>query len=108
MKTLINEVFDTDFDPSYKIKDINSFSLRRASRGILLKDNKVALLHVAKLNYHKLPGGGIEGEENIEEAFKREIREEVGADCEILDFGGVVIEWRGDWKLVQLNYVFFG
>lgn len=106
MKILIKEIFDTDFNPYYKTPNVNEFNIRRASRGVLMKDNKIALLNVSKLNYHKLPGGGIEEGETLEEAFKREMAEEVGAECEIVDQGGIVIEWRGKWKLMQLNYVF--
>jgi len=105
-KTLIKEIFDTDFDSSYQMSDPDAFKIRRACRGILINENKIALLNVTKHNYHKLPGGGIEKGEPLEEAFKRELLEEVGADCEIIDQGGIVVEWRDKFKLLQISYVF--
>lgn len=105
-KFLIKEIFDTDFDVNALLGDLNSFSIRRASRGVLIKDNRIALLNVTKNNYHKLPGGGIEKDESLEVAFKRELLEEAGSDCEILDQGGIVVEWRSQFKLLQISYVF--
>jgi ADP-ribose pyrophosphatase YjhB (NUDIX family) len=105
-KTLVREIFDTDFDPKYEMGDLWKYGIRRASRGILIKNDKIALLNVTKSNYHKLPGGGVEINESIEEAFKRESIEETGCNCEILDQGGIVIEWREQFKLLQISYVF--
>lgn len=105
-KILIKEIFDTDFDPSYQMGDLDTFATRRASRGVLINENKIALLNVTKHNYHKLPGGSIEKGESLEGAFKRELLEEVGANCEIIDQGGIAVEWRDQFKLLQISYVF--
>ncbi len=105
-KILIREISDTDFDPKHQMSNLASFNIRRASRGILLNNDNIALLNVTKQNYHKLPGGGIEKHESLEDAFKRELLEEVGCDCEILDQGGIVLEWRDQFKLLQISYVF--
>lgn len=88
-------------------KDLDTYRIRRAARGVLVWDNKIALLNVSKHHYHKLPGGGIEEGESKEDAFKREILEETGADCEIKDYAGVTIEYREEEKLLQISYVFF-
>lgn len=106
-KTIIREIFDTDFDSEYRMADLSTFKIRRASRGIVVNKGKLALLEVSKYNYHKFPGGGMGEDETVEDAFKREILEEVGCHCEIVDYGGVVIEWRDQFKLLQISYVFF-
>jgi 8-oxo-dGTP diphosphatase len=106
MNTLIREIFDTDFDPKYRMADLSTFKIRRASRGLIVNKDKIALLNVTKYNYHKFPGGGIEKGEMVEEAFKREVQEEVGCNCNIVDCGGIVIEWRDQFKLLQISYVF--
>ena len=72
-----------------------TYEVRKATRTVLLNDsNEIALLYVAKDNYHKLPGGGIEEGESIFTALKREVKEEVGANIDILDDIGVIIEYR--------------
>lgn len=87
-------------------KDFDKYRIRRAARGVLLWDNKIALLNVTKYHYHKLPGGGIEEGESKEDAFIREVLEEVGAKCEIKDYAGVTIEYREKEKILQISYVF--
>lgn len=50
---------------------------RETVRAIILKDNNILMVHCNKGDY-KFPGGGINKEENHEEALKREVREETG------------------------------
>lgn len=50
-----------------------TWSQRKTGRAIIFDaDKNVALLHVTKKHYHKLPGGGVEEGENVAEALKRE------------------------------------
>lgn len=58
---------------------------RHATRTVLL-DNAggVAIIHVEKLGYYKIPGGGVEAGEDSQSAAKREVFEEAGCDCEII------------------------
>ena len=77
-----------------KNEDIDKFEVRRAARAVVFdSDKNVGILYVGKYNYHKLPGGGLEGNEVIEEALKRECLEEIG--CSIKMFGelGEIIEY---------------
>lgn len=59
---------------------------------IIYKDNKVILMHrekgygESKKIYNVIPGGGIEEGESIEDALRREIREEVGVEIDIIDY----------------------
>lgn len=99
-KSLIIELQNGD-------KGLDKYRIRGAARGVLIWGNKIALLNVTKHHYHKLPGGGIEEGESKDDAFKREILEETGANCEIKDYAGVTIEYRAQEKLLQVSYVFF-
>lgn len=109
---IIDEISDKDFDDNFIApKDINDYKVRKASRGVLInKDNKIALLFVSKENYHTLPGGGVEANETTREAYIREIKEETGCDCKILDNkkqNSIVLEERDGFKLLQISYIFY-
>jgi len=81
------------------------YTLRKSARVILLNaTGEMAVQYLATYNFHKLPGGGIEQGEKIAEALKREVSEEVGAQCAIVRELGIVIEYRERYKLVQISY----
>lgn len=48
------------------------------------QDGKVAIINVEKHGYYKIPGGGIEEHEEIQDAAKREVLEETGCNCSII------------------------
>lgn len=107
MNDILNlTISDTDFDPSYVTGDVSKFATRIAARGIVLDGEKIALLKVSKLGFYKLPGGGVEEGETPEMAFKREIMEEVGCDCEIRSSLGEIVEYRDGFNLKQTSHVF--
>lgn len=103
---VICDVSDKTFNPQYTTEDNKDYHVRKAARGILIKDGKLAWLNVSTKGYHKLPGGGIEINETNEQAFKREVLEETGYKCKVIDEGAVTIEYRDQFKLVQISYVF--
>lgn len=51
---------------------------REASRAIIIKDNKIAMVKSLKEGFYKFPGGGIWENESKEEAVVREVLEETG------------------------------
>lgn len=78
MKILLtlNDKPDTPLDEAWK--------KREAARAVLLDDDgHIPLLYVSNLNYHKLPGGGIDEGEDKMQGLARECLEEVGSEVEI-------------------------
>lgn len=66
---------------------MNNSRLRLGARGIAIReDGKIAIFNKSNKNEYKLPGGGLEGEgeEEPEEAFKREVLEEIWCEIEII------------------------
>ena len=64
--------------------------MRNRAGGLLIENGKLLLIHRIKKKdgvvkeYYVVPGGGIEDGENIEAATKRELKEEIGIDVEIV------------------------
>lgn len=58
---------------------------RVSSRAIVFIDRKVVLIHRKRdgLEYWVTPGGKVEEGESLEDAVKREVREEIGIDVEV-------------------------
>ncbi|KAI1183708.1 NUDIX hydrolase domain-like protein [Nemania serpens] len=85
-----------------------SYMNRYAVRVVALNaTGHVALIHAKKGDYFKLPGGGIEVDEDHGEATAREVREETGAVVSIRRSDGCVAsteEFRND--LHQISYVY--
>ena len=83
------------------------YELRKSARAILLNDEGLmAGQLISKHNFHKLPGGGLDNGETIEDGLKREVREEVGCECEIIKSLGMAIEFREKYELIQISYGF--
>lgn len=53
-------------------------STRPSARGIIVKGDKLGLIHNMKYDYYEFPGGGIEEGESFEEGLIREVKEETG------------------------------
>lgn len=85
----------------------NTYRVREAARAVVTDaEGNIALLHVATKHYYKLPGGGLEGEENRLIALERECEEEIGCDITLTDEIGHVIEWRKMFELKQISYCY--
>lgn len=108
MKLLL-EIRDSDVIPGSQDLDPSSFSERQAARAVVINDvGQVALLKVSKHNYHKLPGGGIEAHEDIEQALRRELLEEIGCEARVVDEVGEIIEYKNEHQKKQTSYCYIG
>jgi 8-oxo-dGTP pyrophosphatase MutT (NUDIX family) len=52
--------------------------IRPSARAIIIKDNKIYMVHSLVYDYYKFPGGGIEKDESTIDALIRETKEEAG------------------------------
>lgn len=108
---LLDEIYDLKLSIDSKSIYDNQFIFRRAVRGVVRdKDGNLAILHVSKYGFYKLPGGGIESHEDVEAALQREILEETGANCRILNKIGLIIECRKEPSetagMIQISYAY--
>lgn len=79
---------------------------RLGARGLVLKNDKVAILNKQSKNEYKLVGGGIEKDEDPATAFQREVLEETGCQIEIVDFLGITEEYKSQDNFRQTSYVY--
>ncbi|MBI4088358.1 NUDIX domain-containing protein [Candidatus Kaiserbacteria bacterium] len=80
---------------------------REAARAIVLDaDGKIALLHVSNESYYKLPGGGLEDNEDKIVALRRECEEEIGCDVDVFSDVGIIVEYRKFYSLKQISYCY--
>ena len=88
-------------------KWLKGWNVRIAVRAVLLDDDgKVALMHIGAYDVYKLPGGGVDEEENLEAGFEREILEETGCKVRAIGDIGVFLEKREGWKLFQVSFAY--
>ena len=67
------------FEIDLKNYDKNGKAFKRPSaRAIIMKDNKIYMVHSLVYDYYKFPGGGIEKDESNIDALIRETAEEAG------------------------------
>ena len=88
---------------------------RPSVRGIILRGDRIAMVHSLKYDYYKFPGGGLEKGESQREALIREVREEAGLRVipgSVREYGYVHRFQRGrkygkDVLFIQENFYYF-
>jgi len=104
---LLREITNKDIGEKREAREFKQF--RQSARAVIIDDEKrIALLFVSKSNYHKLPGGGLENNETLEQALARETREEIGCEVEILAELGRIIEYKQYEDTGALKHESFG
>lgn len=105
------ELIDTITDKGIFGKDVEGTPniIRNAARAVLFdEDGKIPILFVSKHNFHKLPGGGLEEDEDIMQALARECLEEIGCEIEVTGEVGITKEIRGRDSRLQTSYCYLG
>lgn len=69
---LLFEIDKKDYDPK------GTTFVRPSVRGIIIRNNKIAMVCSRKYGYYKFPGGGIDKGETHTDTLIREVREEAG------------------------------
>ena len=70
--------------------------MRVSARAVIIEDGKILLMFRRKIKdgvvkeYYVVAGGGVEEGETLEQTVKREIKEELSVDIEILEFLGEI------------------
>ena len=74
------------------------YKVKKSARAVLFnEENKIAIMYVSKDNYHKLPGGSFEGNEDLNTALAREVLEETGHVIKSIENEiGMILEFRND------------
>lgn len=105
---VIRTITEEDFGREPHPDDWSSYSERIGARAILLdKSNRIALMHVTNRNYYKLPGGGLDEGEHIEDTLRRELKEEAGAESiTIVAEVGQINEYREGMKKKSMHKCF--
>lgn len=87
---------------------------RPSARGVVLKNGRILLNHIAKYNSFEFPGGGLEPGETPEQALVREVAEETGYVVipETIREFGIVVRRQQDSKdpdgiFEQMNYYYY-
>jgi 8-oxo-dGTP pyrophosphatase MutT (NUDIX family) len=104
---LLGEFYEKNHDPTLSPAEEVCYKVRKAARAVIWNSaREVALIFVSKYNYHKLPGGGVERDEDLVAALRREVREELGGDIRVTGEVGATIEYRESTRLLQISYCF--
>ena len=86
---------------------VDPTNTRKTARAIVIdKDGLYAVMYAENFGLHSLPGGGMEEGESPETALRREILEETGCSCDIIEPLGIITENRFHANYTAVSYYF--
>lgn len=71
--------------------------LRIACRGVVLRDGMILMAHAREVDFWMIPGGGLEGEEDLYQCCIRELAEETGLVVKPLRAFATINEFYEEW-----------
>ncbi len=81
----------------------NSAPFRVSVYAVIFERGKVLLAHRRDIDWWNLPGGGMEAGETVEEAMRREVREETGLEVAVEKLVGVYSKPQKDEVVLALR-----
>ena len=102
---LLRTITPTDISPDKPTGDREAYKPRPAARAVVFDESQqVALMHVSKHGYYKLPGGGVEAGEEPAQALEREVLEELGCKAQVVrEVGTIVTYFLERWHEAQTD-----
>lgn len=80
---------------------------RLTARAIVInQDELLAVMYASEFQLYSLPGGGIEENEDVLEALRREVLEETGCSCDRISPLGYIEENRAHQDYTAISYYF--
>ena len=79
--------------------------VRDACRGIVIRDGMILMTYEVNTDQWFIPGGGLEGEETIQQCCIRELAEETGYVVEPLYQFAIINEYYEEWKYISHYFI---
>jgi len=94
-------------DFGFDVLQVEKYTERNAVRGIIFdKDRNIAFLRSKDRLFGMIPGGGVEEGEQVIDALRREMKEEIGCEISNIRELGIIEEFLDKLSLHQLSYCF--
>jgi 8-oxo-dGTP diphosphatase len=102
---ILQEIHPSDVGIDNEKQD--NYKTRKTARAVAYReDQKIAILFNERDNYHKLPGGEIEEDEDPNLGVIREVLEETGANIEVLKEIGSIAEYKDRMGILQISHCY--
>ena len=89
-----------------EINAYKTFSKTRVGcRGVVINDSRMLISHEVNTEYYLIPGGGLEGNETLEECCIREVREETGYIVKPVCHFLTINEYYGEYKFINHYFI---